>query len=1666
MDTGKVIFQKVIAMAVVFVMMMTEFALVGEGANSYAVDAVKTNNKSVEITAYIQDENGEQLNNITSTIDKTNLKLIAEVTVINDKGKGGYFEGNISLENANFRFKEEGNTSLYVNSGETKKIEKEIVYMENNDISSTYLNQQTQVKLTGKFVNSKKEYNIEGAAGVTVNWVSKEDSEAQLEAKILTNASYIKNEVNEANETIQTSNQIVQMLIASKLKDNSYPVKNTEIKTIVPEGVEEITVHKRKTDATNGNREFNENNYQYNSENRELVINIQNNEENGKIGWIKNALDTLVVTYKYSQDATIDNSDIEINSKITLYDNKELTATTTTKVEDEVDGMITNSIAEQENNIYKGKIYTGEDRYYTSTTQLNVDYVDAIESMNVSEKEAEFVSKDNKIDANIQYVRTVISKSEFDSILGEEGNIEIQSQDGIILANITKDTEANENGEIVINYETEVKSITMTISKPNSTGILNIRNDKKIAENGFSRDDVKSLEKISENVETTYKKVDGKETKTKAEASITLKETESKASLSLESESLSTTAENQVLNLRAVLETNQDSKDLYKNPEVKITFPKQITDMEVSYKIVYANGLNVAENGAAISEENGSKVLTIKLEGEQTTYDGDAINGTIILVSANVKLDKLATTSDENVTLQFSNENATNYANNGTEKAPLKIVAESAMIYTNEAKNAGIVAYGSDQNANVALNVKSDEKKEQINMQVINNEGTTINGIKVIGKIPVVENNIERTNGVNVSKDATVYYSTAENPTAYINDANNGWTKDNMKNAKYFLVEIDSMENAEKVEINYDLKANKNLPYNIAEEANYTFTYTNSVTNKETQIKSSTLTFTTDATAVLERNFEASLAGEKLNDGDEVKSGEVITYKTSITNKGREDASGISIVGTVPEGTTLLEVNKYFEYSNTSSEDEFNYSKEDWDYIHSIEDAGGTVSEEYYLPKEDKKFKNDNITIKAGETVNFVYKVRVNANVDENAKVSAETSIKYKDETSTEKIEHTLKNSDISAELTPWKRFEGEVVSSSEDDLYVLKVTNNTESELNDINVTLNKNSLLNVTEVYYDDMNAEELNIVEQDDNVAKFTVNKLAAKETASIGIKVNINEPNSELNELNISAVLNNSVKTNKIVEKVKQGEKIEVVSSTATTSKIGNAQVNTGDKIKYNINLTNLGEVDAESVSVNEEVSKYLDIESVKVDGKDYEYELYQNESEDTGLLNVNIPIKAKENAELEIIGKVKDDFSGENDEIIKISNKATISSVANDSVETETTEYYLDRNPTTRNIVKEDGSIEKQIIYRRENTQQNTNNQTDSQIDSNVESQENEENVVATAEQALNYEVSGIAWIDSNANGAKDAAEKTLEGINVYAIEVNSNNIVTNSDGTKLTTTTNGDGYYSLNLPEGEYLVVFEYDNQKYVVTSYKKDDIAESANSNVINSNIEVNGENKNVAITDSINLNTNVRNVNMGLVEARPFNLQIQKFVDKITVSNEEGTKEYVQKPETNLAKIEIGSKYLDGSNVSIEYKIRVTNTGEVAGYAKNIIDVLPSELNFSSSVNPDWYQSGENLNNISLTNTIINPGETKELELVLTKTMTSSNAGLVNNQASIESSYSPEGIDLNDSDDESSADVIIGIKTGGIVSYTVLTLTIIIIICGIAYLVNKKLLKDKIEI
>jgi len=174
-----------------------------------------------------------------------------------------------------------------------------------------------------------------------------------------------------------------------------------------------------------------------------------------------------------------------------------------------------------------------------------------------------------------------------------------------------------------------------------------------------------------------------------------------------------------------------------------------------------------------------------------------------------------------------------------------------------------------------------------------------------------------------------------------------------------------------------------------------------------------------------------------------------------------------------------------------------------------------------------------------------------------------------------------------------------------------------------------------------------------------------------------------------------------------------------------------------------------------------------------------------------------------------------------------------------------------------------------------------------------------------------------------------------------------------------------------------------------------------------------------------------------------------------------------------STTAKIELDAKQMNGSNIIIEYNIVVTNVGEVAGYARNIVDYLPSELVFSSELNKDWYERGNALYTTALGNDIINPGESRMVTLTLTKTMgednlvTRNNAEIYEayNNLGLEDSNSTPGNNVSGENDMGSADVIVSIRTGGVVYMTIGVIVAIIVLAGIvtAIVVKRKNSKEE---
>ncbi len=301
-------------------------------------------------------------------------------------------------------------------------------------------------------------------------------------------------------------------------------------------------------------------------------------------------------------------------------------------------------------------------------------------------------------------------------------------------------------------------------------------------------------------------------------------------------------------------------------------------------------------------------------------------------------------------------------------------------------------------------------------------------------------------------------------------------------------------------------------------------------------------------------------------------------------------------------------------------------------------------------------------------------------------------------------------------------------------------------------------------------------------------------------------------------------------------------------------------------------------------------------------------------------------------------------------------------------------------------------------------------------------------------------ISGTVWIDKNKDGRRDYDEGKVQGLELMLYDLDNSRLAKSSKDKELRLTTDASGAYTFeDLNAGHYIVVAKYDTANYVLTSYQAANLSLAENSDFIDAKLN----DELVAASDTITLqSSNVYNIDLGLAERSMFDLKLEKSITKITVSNPINGNRVYEFNENDIAKVELSSKNVENTTVLVEYRIKITNEGKVQGYAKQIVDYIPQGMTFNSELNTTWYVAQDgNAYTTSLANTLIKPGETKEITLVLTKKMTGENVGTYRNTAEIAQSYNEQGFEDADStpgnkvdgeDDISSADAIILMNTG----------------------------------
>lgn len=707
------------------------------------------------------------------------------------------------------------------------------------------------------------------------------------------------------------------------------------------------------------------------------------------------------------------------------------------------------------------------------------------------------------------------------------------------------------------------------------------------------------------------------------------------------------------------------------------------------------------------------------------------------------------------------------------------------------------------------------------------------------------------------------------------------------------------------------------------------------------------------------------------------------------------------------------------------------------------------VSIEASLPEElELVSKPENFDIEAGKTVTKTITAKVKALPEETKQKDITTTIKAtpngkEDQAKTVEVKNVVKQALIKATIEDAYSDGAEFIYEGGQLGYKTTITNVSDETLTNVVITskLPEGTKLNTKEIGVykyeatedpDMMKVEkiDIDIKESEKNGSIiYIIPKLEKGQTINIEIKMkadkldkNVYEKEISYNEvISINEMEDYTLRKDDIV--IKPNYEISFSSENLTDSS-RNTYVNPGDEISYTLNIKNKTrftqdiEINISEITGLKQLTKVEEAISI---GNSYA---------------IKKEIKPEETYRLDIKGIAND--AKEEDSIINF--KAIISQIIQD---------------------REGISETREIVLKEETTEYRIKGTKTDEPDKPVDPDKPDTPTDKT------YSISGTAWLDENEDGIKDEKEKLLKGILVKIKQINKDNVaeyLKGEDGKEITAITDNDGKYEFKeLKAGKYIIVFEYNTKTYKLTPVTNKDSVPTAPTTSEGTTVK----------TDTLNVtNENIENINIGLVLNSKFDLELNKYITKVTVQNNSGTTEYNYNNE-QLAKVEIKAKQMASSTVLVEYQIEVKNNGAVPGTATVIADYLPKGLKFNSEMNTNWYQGTDgNLYTEELKDIVLEPGESKQVKLVLTKAMTSNSTGTFTNAAEIYEDKNDFGlVDTNSTpankeqkeNDYSTAELIISTATGSPMMYIGIIITSMIILGGGIYLINKKVILEK---
>ena len=1562
------------------------------------------------------------------------------------------------------------NNTFYLNqvAGDSEvKIEVPIEYKNEEFVNENQFSNDCKIIFSGIFVDNEGE-EVEVSKEVTLNVSWKDEKEINTESEA---TKYIDYGAGVILQTVERIN--------NESEEKTLPVKATEIEINVPTLKEakpsKITVVANSLEATNGEGagevEFSEDNWEYNAEENKLIIKVENTKQKVEVkenegeylqeGETKEeeryyngtGIDEYLVTYTYENVEVGEEEKVTVGTNVTTKmttvsgvegENNETTVTENKEYNYELQGKAGDIVSLNKEN-KKGEIskaytyvnYNNAGKYETEIGEeviVNISYKDIVEGIEVKDERNEYVDKaGNRVETgDIYYKRISIAKENFDSILGETGEVKVKDEAGNVIAVVNKDSSVNEAGNIEIGFEGRYGKLSFEISKPAGEGNLVISTVKAINGAGVDKQTYINIDRISTSSSITakYSYVEGAVEVGTVETSTKLVDTNTEANLVIDRESLSTIEENKDVEMRIELNNARETSDIYGHSEFEIVLPENIESVEVTnVSMLYGEGLEITG-----SEVNG-KTIRVIVDGKQEGINSGVLtNGTNIVIKANIKVNLYTPAKTENIVMRYTNSEATNYVDGGYKEVGINYSAPTGLVAVNTVSNY-------DDNGTVTTSVRQGKKEGILNVYaqgrevtteiiVMNNNSNTVSEMKILGRVPHVGVKDIQTGeelGTTIeSKMASlligdernrgtfkIYYSENGKATQDLSDGANAWTETpaNIENIKsYLIIPEDTnyhMGSSEVLRFTYTYLVPENLKYNEYSYGTFGVYYkNNSEVAKTNEVSVADLV---GLTTGIGPELSLTISPSK----NEVKEYEENCLNVTIENIGQVTASNIKV--DIHLGTRVAYIRHESNIENTS------YQKADYYNGLILTVPSLNVSE-----KAELKIYTTALNLNNG--MNYADEPNEDGTYDVLEDITeadaTQTVIVTADQLGKELkevISFKVKSAEISitestnTDISVLKRFGDEI------NLRIKIENENSDKEMTNLVVTkeiAKEFSFVSATEGYNYDENSR----------IITWNLERLEKNKDITLELVLSVNELEENVSKTSVelsSTVQADGTETyTSNTLSVSIAKPILVITQTSNTT---NTYVKEGDPIHYQYLVKNEGEVVAYSVNLTEFVPEGVGIRSVS-------YTVNGVETSRGGVIESNVNILTNLDPGAEMVVDL--------DAVALSLNGAEEKSVINYATVQAEEVSMLTSNSITH------------IVESTEKDNSSGQNSYTLAEGNNIEK---------------TYRISGVAWFDANQNGMRDSNEELLSNITAKLVD-SSSGVIQNTQ----TTDSNGEYVFS-GVKNGTYLIVFEYDSTKYIVTTYQKEGVVSNVNSDVILTTINQEGQSKEGAVTDIIKIEGgSISNIDIGLMSVDKFDLQIDKAISKVMLQtpNETTTEEY---DNTKLAKTEVAAKYVSASTVYVEYNITVSNVGDIKGYARKIVDYIPEGMTFNSALeaNADWYTGSDgNLYSEALANRELNPGDSVTLKLVLTKQMNEENTGIINNQVEIYEDYNTYGIsDMNsvpgnkaqNENDLSSADLIVSIKTGEVFIYISIIITSILLGSIIVFITYNKLKVSK---